>query len=110
MLTGEIVEVDDGAKNFVIDIDPLGSHEKYIIYINKKTKFSILTYIYQSNADESAAGLDSDEEVNVSMQYSPADFKAVTKSSHAEVYLSNWIDGGKRGQQLIAESVNITTE
>lgn len=108
MLTGEIIEIDNKAKSFVMDTDPLGNHEKYIIYTDEKTKFSILTYDYKANTEEELAELEN--EIEISMEYSPADFNAITPSSQAEVYLNNWIDDSKKGQQLIAERVNIVTE
>ncbi|MEA1926064.1 MAG: hypothetical protein U9M90_02345 [Patescibacteria group bacterium] len=105
MLTGEVIEINSQAKSFVLDIDPLGKHKKYIIYTDGKTKFSVLTHVY-ANTDEDTTGLD--EETNMSEEYTPTNFNAVDRSSQVCVRLNGWMDDS--GEKFLAEKVDIIIE
>jgi len=106
MLTGEVVKVDSGAKNFIIDIDPLGKHEKYVVYVNEKTKFSVLS------TEGSVSEVDN--EIEVPKKSSPADFSDLTELSQVNVTLNKWVENihniNDGNQQLVAEKVDIIIE
>lgn len=109
MLTGEVIEINNKAKSFVLDTDPLGKHKKYTIYVNGKTRFSVLTHIYESNADsEKEVSPEDDSGISMTENYTPTDFNAVTRSSQVCVRLNGWMDDTDK--KFIAERVDVVIE
>ena len=107
MLTGEVVEIDDKARRFVLDTDPLGEHKEYTVHADGETKFSILTYLYETSADNDENAAPEEDSVSTSEKYTPADFNAVAESSQVCVRLNKWMDDDKK---FIAEKVDIMAE
>jgi len=109
MLTGEVSEVNNDAKNFIIDIDPLGKHKKFTIHTNEKTEFSILTHTSKESADEDISK--HNDEMDISEEYSPADFSNITELSNVTVTLSEWAENvNDDSQPLVAEKIYIIIE
>lgn len=90
MIGGQIAEIDSQGKTFILDIDPYGKHEKYKIYTDKNTGFSIFTRIATINPN--IVGVPPEESTTVETKTVPASFESLQKDMQVSVYFDERID------------------
>jgi len=102
MIGGKIESIDKNEKSFVVDLDALGSHQRYTIHTTEKTEFKI-TYIDTKIVDENAEETeDRAEETEAKFD---ANFDQLKEQVDVQIEFSKRLDIDKE-KKLTATKVN----
>lgn len=100
---GKIESIDQNEKSFVVDLDPLGSHQRYTIHTTQKTEFK-MTYVDTKIVDPYAE--ETESQFEVTEKEFDIDFKELKEAVDAQVEFAKRIDIDSE-EQLIASKVNV---
>jgi hypothetical protein len=95
MIAGKLTEISHDQNYFIVDIDALGKHDPYKVYVNSETKFSLLTYPSASE-NKNLEEMPEPEKKN-------GQFSDLKKDMEAKVYFANFTD--IHAEKLMAQSV-----
>ena len=94
MFGGRIESVDHTDGSFVLDVDPLGGHKRYTIYVDGRTEFNLFypaKLILSAEEQESINFTEVDESMYSEPRTEPTTFDALVAGGDVDVYFKEFL-------------------